>query len=203
MSYEVWAAFCVTETILCLTPGPAVLFVVSAALGRGARAGLAGALGILAGNILYFTLSATGIAAAIVASSALFTIIRIAGAAYLMMLGLRAVLSRRVEPFAPEARVVSRSFARGFVVQAANPKALIFFVALLPQFIDPQGSVVRQILILGVSSVLIELVVLTGYVFTIARARRLAGDRLAGALQRVGGGLLFAAGARLAVVGAR
>jgi len=67
MVLEVWLAFCVTETLLCFTPGPAVLFVVSVAMARGARAGIAGALGILAGNAFYFAVSATGIAAVILA----------------------------------------------------------------------------------------------------------------------------------------
>src|SRR5690606_26050073 len=83
MSWETWIAFCALETMLCLSPGPAVVFVVSAALGRGPRSGFAAAFGILAGNAFYFALSATGIAAIILASSALFTALKWAGAAYL------------------------------------------------------------------------------------------------------------------------
>jgi homoserine/homoserine lactone efflux protein len=95
---------------------------------------------------------------------------------------------------------VRRAFLRGLVVQGANPKALVFFVALLPQFIDPAGPVGMQLLVLGVSSVLIELAVLALYVALAVRARRLAGARLAAPLERVGGGLLVAAGARLALL---
>jgi threonine/homoserine/homoserine lactone efflux protein len=69
VSFEAWLAFCVTETLLCLTPGPAVLFVVSVSLARGFRPGMAGALGILTTNALYFALSATGIAAVLLASN--------------------------------------------------------------------------------------------------------------------------------------
>ena len=201
MSIELWIAFCVTEAVLCLTPGPAVLYVVSAAMTRGARAGLAGALGILAGNTFYFALSATGIAAVIVASSWLFSLLKWAGAAYLVWLGLRMLL-RRAEP-APGVVAeppTRRCFVRGFVVQAANPKALVFFVALLPQFIDPAAPVGRQILILGASSVLIELAVLALYAALAVRTRRLAGSRWSGSLERVGGGFLVAAGARLALL---
>jgi threonine/homoserine/homoserine lactone efflux protein len=200
VSFEAWLAFCVTETLLCLTPGPAVLFVVSVALARGMRPGLVASLGILAANVLYFALSATGIAAVVLASNELFTLLKWAGAGYLIWMGLRMLFSRSAAAEAPEPRPVHHAFLRGLVVQGANPKALVYFVALLPQFIDPTGPVVPQILLLGVSSVVIELAVLTLYVAFAVRARRLAGSRLAGPLERVGGAFLVAAGARLALV---
>jgi homoserine/homoserine lactone efflux protein len=200
MSLEVWAAFCVTETVLCFTPGPAVLLVVSIALGRGFRPSVSAAFGILAANSLYFALSATGVAAALVASRELFLVLKWVGAVYLVWLGLRMLLSRRSGEHDISPIPVARTFVRGFVVQGANPKALVFFVALLPQFVDPSGSVPTQLLVLGVSSVLIELAALATYAFGAARARRVAGARIASALQRVGGGLLVAAGARLAAV---
>jgi homoserine/homoserine lactone efflux protein len=203
MSIEAWIAFCVTEAVLCLTPGPAVLFVVSVAMARGGRAGIAGALGILAANALYFAVSATGVAAVIVASSQLFTVLKWAGAAYLVWVGLRMLFSRSRAPAVVSPQPVSRSFVRGFVVQAANPKALVFFVALLPQFIDSEGSVGLQVVVLGASSVLIELLVLSAYVALTVRARRVAGAQWAQTLERVGGGLLVATGARLALVRTR
>jgi homoserine/homoserine lactone efflux protein len=200
MSLEVWLAFCATEMVLCFTPGPAVLFVTSVAMARGMRAGLAGALGIAAGNTLYFALSATGIAAVIVASGRLFTVLKWAGAAYLFWIGVRMLVSRSPAAAAVAPQPVPRSFVRGFVVQAANPKALVFFVALLPQFIDPNGSVGFQVLILGTSSLVIELAVLSLYAWLAARARAVAGERWSGPLERVGGGFLVAAAARLALV---
>src|SRR5262250_2933634 len=86
MSLQTWLTFCVTETVLCFIPGPAVLFVVSVALARGTRPGLAAATGILIANAFYFALSATGVAAAILASSELFTALRWLGTAYLVWL---------------------------------------------------------------------------------------------------------------------
>lgn len=200
MSLEAWVAFCVTETVLCFTPGPAVLLVVSVALGRGLRPSLGASLGILTANALYFALSATGVAATLLASRELFLILKWCGAAYLIWLGLRmAFLRRRGEPN-PQPPPLSRSFVRGFVVQGANPKALVFFVALLPQFIDPAASMPRQLAILGVSSVAIEFVALGAFALGAVRTRHLAGARIAGMLERVGGGLLIAAGARLAAI---
>ena len=199
MSLETFIAFCVLELVLCLTPGPAVVYVVSTALARGPRAGLAGSLGIVAGNTLYFVLSAVGIAAIILASNQLFTIIKWIGAAYLIYLGLRMVLAGRAARTDPQPMAVSRAFVRGFAVQAANPKALAFFVALLPQFVDPDSPVGLQIVILGVSSQLIEIAVLAFYVWVATSARSLAVGRWADLVRRLSGVLLIAAGARLAL----
>lgn len=201
MSFETWALFAVTELVLCFVPGPAVLYVVSAALARGGRAGAAATFGIVAGNAFYFALSATGIAAIILASGEVFRMLQWAGAAYLVWRGLRMITGTS-EPIAPAegGMMVRRAFLRGFVVQAANPKALVFFVALLPQFIEPTLSIGRQILVLGVTSQAIELAVLGLYVAAALRARRLAGVELAAPLERIGGGFLVAAGARLAFV---
>ena len=201
MTLQTWLLFCFTETVLCFIPGPAVLFVLATALRRGfAPAGIAAA-GILAGNTFYFVLSATGIAAVILASHAVFSALKWAGAAYLVWLGLRMLLARApghdaLTPRSPD--YPDRIFSRAFIVQAANPKALVFFIALLPQFINPAASVAWQILVLGVSSVLIESLVLSLYAALAARARSVAATRFSGWLERVGGACLIAAGARLA-----
>ena len=201
MTLQTWLLFCFTETVLCFIPGPAVLFVLATALRRGFAPAALAAAGILAGNTFYFVLSATGIAAVILASHAVFSALKWAGAAYLVWLGLLMLLSRApghdaVTPRSPENP--DRIFSRAFIVQAANPKALVFFIALLPQFINPAGSVPWQILVLGVSSVLIESLVLSLYAALAARARSIAATRFSASLERVGGACLIAAGARLA-----
>lgn len=205
MSLETWILFCATEAVLCFIPGPAVLCVVSAALTRGPRAGFQASLGILAANTAYFALSATGLGAVLLASRMAFVIIKWVGAAYLVYLGVRMLFARHTDtpiaPDAPESRKPRREFWNGFVVQAANPKALIFFTALLPQFIDPDAAVAPQIGILAVSSIVIELGVLSIYVAASHSARGwMRGGRFGGVLQRVGGGLLILAGARLAAM---
>jgi threonine/homoserine/homoserine lactone efflux protein len=201
MTLATWLLFCLTETALCLIPGPAVLLVLSTALRRGFPSATRATAGILAGNTMYFALSATGIAAVLVASHVVFSALKWAGAAYLVWLGLRMMLARsdghgggRERP-AGNARGV---FVRAFIVQAANPKALVFFIALLPQFINPAGSVPQQILLLGLSSVAIEFTVLSGYAALAAGARTFTVTRFSGLLERIGGAILIAAGARLA-----
>jgi homoserine/homoserine lactone efflux protein len=200
MTFDAWLAFCLTEIVLCATPGPAVLLVVSVALARGARGGMGAALGVLVANTLYFALSAAGIGAALVASHELFLAIKWVGAAYLVWLGARMLFSRRGKASPPPTRSHERTFLRGLVVQGANPKALIFFTALLPQFVDPDGAIAPQVLLLGFSSVAIEIVALAFYACGAARLRRVAGAGFTAPLERLGGAFLVAAGARLAWV---
>jgi homoserine/homoserine lactone efflux protein len=202
VTIQTWLLFCLTEAVLCLTPGPAVLLVVTMALTRGQSAGLGASLGILAANAFYFAISATSVGALLLASAALFTVVKWAGAAYLIWTGAKMVLAATPESDTLGDETRSRrlgAFSYGVLTQGANPKALIFFAAILPQFVDPGGAVGLQLLILGISSMVIELAVLSLYVVASHRARGLSQNRRGGGpLVRVGGVLLIGAGARLA-----
>ena len=205
MSLETWLLFCATETVLCFTPGPAVLLVVSLSVSRGLWAGLAGSFGILSANAMYFALSATSLGAILLASWQFFTVIKWFGAAYLIWLGVRMFLSsssaQRDAAPAPSVLSSRRSFSLGFLTQGANPKALIFFTAILPQFIDTNRPIGFQVFILGLSSVVIEMFVLTLYAATCHTARTWANRPGATVwLRRAGGLLLVGAGARLAAI---
>ena len=204
MSFASWLLFCVTETVLCFTPGPAVLLVVSLSLTRGAPAGFGASLGILSANAMYFMISATSLGALLLASWEVFTLVKWCGAAYLIWTGARMLLpaqirlsTNRVEANA----VLNRlgSFSSGFLTQGANPKALVFFTAILPQFIDAAGPIGIQLAILGTSSIVIEFVVLGIYTLACHQGRGwVRQSRFATPLERVGGALLIGAGARLA-----
>ena len=188
--------FAAMEIVLCLTPGPAVLLVVSQAMNRGFRRSLRGALGILTANAIYFALSAAGLGALLVASRTVFEIIKWLGAAYLVFLGLKMIVTRSSEPVESE---VPRddSFRQALFVQLANPKAVVFFTALLPQFIDPRGPVTLQFFTLGVISTVIEFPVLAMYGFAADRGRALYA-RHTRWIERIAGGCLIAAGVKLA-----
>jgi homoserine/homoserine lactone efflux protein len=204
MTFTRWLFFSGTEALLCLTPGPAVLFVLSHGLTRGGRASLWANAGILSGNAFYFVLSALGLGAVLLASHNVFTAIKYAGAAYLIYLGARTIRGAGLAiPGAAPAQATTEEWhtlTRGFALQAANPKALIFFAALLPQFIDATRPVAMQVLILGMTSVVIEFFVLAGYGYLAARASALARERRFVVMtNRVSGGLLMAAGAGIAL----
>jgi homoserine/homoserine lactone efflux protein len=204
VSLQAWLLFCATEAMLCVSPGPAVLLVVSQSLTRGAQAGVAASLGILAANIAYFALSATGVGALLTASTAMFTMIKWAGGAYLVWLGVGMIFgagSTDARAAVSTSRASTRNaFSLAVLTQGANPKAIIFFVAILPQFLDPAAPVLPQILVLGLTSVVIEFLVLSVYVATCHSARGwLTRPGFTSLLDRAGGACLMAAGARLAV----
>jgi threonine/homoserine/homoserine lactone efflux protein len=207
MSWRTWWLFLVTETALSLSPGPAVLLVVSQGLRYGGRRSVFSSCGILSANALYFGVSAAGLGAVIVASYDLFSLIRWAGAAYLVWLGLRAILGthspfRPVTPGSPVREESNRRlFTNGFLLQATNPKALMFFAAILPQFVTPAQPMAMQFALLGVTSVVSEFFVLLGYGTLAGRAAVLARQpRFAKAADRVAGALLLGAAAGLAGV---
>lgn len=204
LGVSVLAAFVMLELTLCLIPGPAVLLTVSTSLRRGFRGGALAASGILAGNTVYFVLSGLGLIALVMASHSAFTVVKYAGAAYLGYIGLRALLART--PPMPHGelethriRSSGRAFASGFVTQMANPKAMIFFAAILPQFVDMHGSVPLQIGILTLASVVAELAVLSCYAAAADRLRRTQlASRASLWIERAGGAVLIGIAARLA-----
>jgi threonine/homoserine/homoserine lactone efflux protein len=174
MHWTTLGAFAALDLVLCFVPGPAVMTVVGAALSRD-RLGFATALGILTGNAVYFVVTALGIASLILASHSAFVVVKLCGAAYLAFLGIRSLITKEADArvaTAPDARDITRGWALGTITQLANPKALVFFAAIVPQFIDPRASLVPQVVILGVASLVIELGVLSTYIGAAERIRR-------------------------------
>jgi homoserine/homoserine lactone efflux protein len=203
MIWQTWLLFVITEAVLSMTPGPAVLYVLSQAIRRGHGKSLWASWGILSANGLYFALSATSLGAVIIASYRLFFLIKWIGAAYLVYLGLCSFCGKSSVLSLPEDRANSSSGARilrdGFFLQAANPKALLFFTAILPQFIDAHHNVAFQILVLGISSIVVELVILVVYGQLAERALSAArSPRFEKLTNRIAGSLLIAAGVGLA-----
>jgi len=205
VSLTTWWLFAATEIVLSLTPGPAVLFVLSSALRAHAKKSLGSIFGILSANTVYFGLSASGLGAVLISSYRLFFAVKWIGAAYLVYLGVRTILGRADVLQAEESVGASTSAARlyrdGFVLQMSNPKAIVFFSAILPQFIDPRRPIIPQIVILGLTSVICEFAVLSSYSVAAARASTLARQpSYAKWTNRVAGSLLIGAGAGLAAL---
>jgi len=133
--------FVVAALALLLVPGPAVLYVVARSIHEGRRAGLASVVGIHVGTLVHIAAATLGLSALIASSAVAFTAVKIAGAVYLVGLGLWTLLSRLAEPDVALGgeRTLRRAFAQGIVVNVLNPKTALFFLAFLPQFVDPNA----------------------------------------------------------------
>lgn len=203
ISWQLWLLFVTTEAVISISPGPAVLYVLSQGVRCGPGKSVWAIWGILSANAMYFILSATSLGAVIVSSYKLFLLIKWIGAAYLVYLGLSSFFGKSsVVPLAEE-KTNSRSGRRilgdGFLLQAANPKAILFFTAILPQFIDAHHNVAFQILILGISSMLVEFIILFIYGQLAGRALATAHNpRFEKLTNRLAGSLLICAGVGLA-----
>jgi threonine/homoserine/homoserine lactone efflux protein len=144
--------------VLLVIPGPAVLYIVSQSVEHGRRAGVTAVAGIHVGTLVHTTAAAVGLSALLVSSATAFSVVKFAGAAYLLYLGIQRLLSREEEqPQAvPRERDLGRIFRQGIVVNVLNPKTALFFFAFVPQFVDRGvGSVPLQVLVFGLAFVLI------------------------------------------------
>ena len=201
MSLTVLLAFALTELTLSLSPGPAVFLTVSQSMRAGFKKSLYGVLGVMTGELIFFTLSALGLSAVLVASQTLFSVVKWLGAAYLVYLGLRMIFGNASDGGNHgESLLLTRLYRQGLFMQLANPKALLFFTALLPQFFNPELSASYQFVILGLISVTIQAVTLLLYGWLAARSGRwLEGRRFSVWLERLAGAFLVGAGVKLAL----
>jgi threonine/homoserine/homoserine lactone efflux protein len=201
-------AFSLTSLILIAVPGPSVLFVISRSLSFGRRAGLATVIGNSAGEYLLVIAVAVGIGPLVEDSIVAFTAIKLVGAAYLIFLGIQALRHRRSVAAALNAgqtRTSTRRILRdGFIVGVTNPKAIIYFAALLPQFVDrTAGHVPLQLLLLGCIFLVIALVSDSIWALTagFARSWLARSPRRLELIGGIGGLAMIGIGARLAVTG--
>jgi threonine/homoserine/homoserine lactone efflux protein len=155
-----FAAFAATALVILLIPGPAVLYIVSQSVEHGRRAGLTASAGVHAGTLVHVTAAALGLSAILVSSSIAFTGVRLVGAAYLIYLGVRTLAGRNGDGHTPvrrEARL-GRIFRQGALVNVTNPKTALFFFAFLPQFVDANRPVPQQIIVLGLTFLVLGLI---------------------------------------------
>ena len=178
--------FLTAALIVALTPGPGIFYVLTRSLKGGRGEGIASSFGNSLGGLVHVFAAALGLSALLMTSATAFTVVKFAGAAYLVYLGVRTLLGRDDLLDAPDDTpktkggpdVPSRNseaFYQGIMVEALNPKTALFFLAFLPQFVNPQGSIFVQILLLGCISVsfntIVDLVV-TGFAGSIGRRLR-------------------------------
>jgi threonine/homoserine/homoserine lactone efflux protein len=177
------AVFLLAAVALAVVPGPAVTYIVTQSIDQGRRAGLVSALGVATGGLVHVAAATVGLSALIASSAEAFTVVKLIGAAYLIAVGIRRILSRDDDEVderglrAPLAQI----YRQGVVVNVLNPKTALFFLAFLPQFVHPdRGAVWPQVAFLG--TVFVVVAVLSDMTYA------LVADAIAGRLRRTGTG---------------
>jgi threonine/homoserine/homoserine lactone efflux protein len=143
------ALFVPAALLLLVVPGPAVLYIVTQSVSRGRRAGLVSMLGVQTGGLVHVAAAAVGLSALLASSAVAFSVVKYAGAAYLVFLGIRRLLERDEARVELRERGLRRIYGQGVVVNVLNPKTALFFLAFMPQFVDTDRPVWTQTIVLG------------------------------------------------------
>ena len=203
MDLTTWLAFAAASLALLVIPGPTILMTISYSLARGPRVALATVAGVTLGDIVAMTASLAGLGALVLASATLFTALKWIGAAYLVFLGLtmwRSADRQALGEAAATAGEGARIFRHAFAVTALNPKSITFFIAFVPQFVDPDRALLTQLALMEVTFVTLASAVVLSYALLAARLRRtISRPRTLGWLQRGGGAALIGLGAATAL----
>ena len=180
-SASAFALFCLASVALAVVPGPAVTYIVMHSVDKGRRAGLASAAGVASGGLVHVAAATVGLSALIASSATAFTAVKLVGAAYLIAVGIRRILTRdESEQVQAPPLALRRLYRQGVIVNVFNPKTALFFLAFLPQFVDTGASVPPQVALLGLTFAAIA--------FASDCAYALLADLLAGRLRRGGRG---------------
>lgn len=199
MDLSLWFAFVAASTALLLIPGPTVLLVLAYAVGQGRRIAVPTALGVAAGDFIAMSLSLAGLGALVLTSATLFVALKWAGAIYLIWLGLRMILGAKRSALSVDAAegVIGprAAFGNAAAVTALNPKSIVFFIAFVPQFLDPTAPLLGQAAILIATFVGLAAINTLAYAFLADRLRAtIRRPAIIVWLTRAGGGALVAMG---------
>ncbi len=205
MTFTIWIAFFAAACVIAVSPGSGAVLSMSHGLSYGVRKTTGTIIGLQAGLLLILAIAGAGVGSILMASEMAFSVVKTVGALYLMYLGI-SQWRAKVEVADNAGQAVAQSvlpswkkrFLTGFFTNATNPKGIIFMVAVLPQFISPDARLLPQLLILGVTMCMVDLVVMHSYAFAASRMQRYFRDpRLLKKQNRFFGGILIAIGAAL------
>ena len=200
MSLEIYLAYVLACAVITLIPGPTVTVIVANSLAHGPRAGLLNVAGTQLGLGLMMAILAIGLSSVIAAMGWLFEWLRWAGAAYLVYLGWKLLRSPDIIAFDQQKHLPRGGFVlQGFLVLMANPKALLWFGAFIPQFVDPRGNYVGQIILLGLTAMTVALLSDGAYAVLTGRAGAFLSRRRIRIVSRVSGSFLVGGGIWLAL----
>ena len=196
MNFELWLAFIATYSVISLIPGPSVFMVTSQALTHGLKAAMLCIVGDIIGGFFLIALSLFGVGAILAASAELFQLVKWMGVLYMAWLGFQQIKDAKygVAPdFSKDKKkAMSASMRAGFLVGILNPKAIIFYVAFLSQFLDPESDPLIQFIILAATSTVVVGVILAGYAFLASKAQTaFKSERARKGFGYTGGGFLL------------
>ena len=208
MPWENVAAFVVASVVIILIPGPSVLFVIGRSIALGRRAGVLSVIGNALGTVPAVVAVAFGVGAIVASSVVAFTVLKVVGALYLVYLGVQAIRHRNdgVERTSTSSGGTARLLRQGFLVGLTNPKTIAFFVAVLPQFVDPAaGSVWAQLLVLGLLFQTLAVVCDSAWALAAGTARAwfATSPRRMATLSGTGGVMMIGLGGTLALTGSK
>jgi threonine/homoserine/homoserine lactone efflux protein len=204
MSPEIYLAYLIACIVIIIVPGPTVTLIIANSLSHGARAGLLNVAGTQLGIAFMIALVGFGLASLIEALGWWFEVVRLAGAAYLIWLGIKLIRSSGSLGEAKRAPAPRGGFfLQGFLVAISNPKTLVFFGAFIPQFIDPTGDYFQQVLIMGVTAIIVAAISDGTYAVLVGSAGRRITERQVKWLSRTSGGVLIGGGVWLALTRTR
>jgi len=204
VAFEIYIAYIVACFVIALVPGPTVTVIVANSLAHGSRAGLLNVAGTQLGLALMMAILVVGLSSVIAAMGWLFDWLRWAGAAYLVWLGWKLLRAPEAMVDIQKSSVPKGGFLlQGFLVLMANPKALLWFGAFIPQFIDPTGNYVGQIVLLGVTAMAVALVSDGAYAVVTGRASAMLSRKRVRLVSRLSGGFLIGGGIWLALTRGR
>lgn len=197
MSFEVWVAFFLASAALLAIPGPTVMLAISYALGRGRSSAWATVPGVTLGDFTAMTISIAGAGAILATSATLFTVLKILGAAYLIWLGIGLWRTKPgpIETAKTEHQAWRGMFVNSYVVTALNPKSIVFFIAFVPQFVDPSRPLLIQFAILEMTFLTLAAINIALWAVLVGemRARFSRPDTIC-SINRIGGSFLIGAG---------
>ena len=198
--------FLLGSIVVTVVPGPDMALVTRQVVMRGREAAQVTILGNLTGLVVHASALAVGLSALLVASARAYTVVKLAGAAYLVFLGAQSLRQARRTRASPEAEAVAMTpprgspYLQGLISTVLNPKPALFFVSYLPQFVDRDGSVLLQVALLAAIHIAVGLVWLTAYATLVSRMHAaITRPRVKAALERVTGAVLIGLGVRVAV----
>lgn len=202
MTIDIWFSFALASAAMLAIPGPTVMLVVSYVLSRGRSTGWATVPGVTLGDFTAMTISLAGAGAILAASATLFSLLKLAGAVYLIWLGIQLWRAEPTRPELPKAdkREMRKMFTNSYVVTALNPKGIVFFIAFVPQFVDTTRPLLAQFVILEATFLTLAALNIVLWVLLVGRMReRFTRPETLRVLNRIGGSFLIGAGLLTAI----